>query len=243
MKTQQFATLTAAVATTAVLGFTGAAQAYSFNSSGISFSKDTTVKFVMGKSHGSFISSLGIYEVNDGTVDYPSVYKLFWETQKSDNGKANGWMGTFGPTLTSTTGSAIVTYKFLANKVYTLGLTSYKQIGNKPKQLVGTVFSTTSLNGAFGQGAVFSSTGTDGVTNDGGGLADYGDKLNVDPIEFKNWDTGAAISFDDGGNGADKDYNDFTFTAAVPEPLTMGGMLLGGAGMAIARKRRNNNIA
>jgi hypothetical protein len=241
MKTQQFATLTAAVATTAVLGFTGAAQAYSFNSSGISFSKDTTVKFEMGKSHGSFISSLGIYQVNGST---PSrVYDLFWETQKSDNGRANGWMGTFGNTLTSTTGSAIVTYKFLANKVYTLGLTSYKKIGNKPMQLVGTVFSTTSLNGAFGQGAVFSSTGTDGVTGDGRYFDSYGDMQDVNPVEFTDLTKGAAISFDDGGNGADKDYNDFTFTAAVPEPLTMGGMLLGGAGMAIARKRRNNNVA
>ena len=242
MKTQKLATLTAAaVATTAVLGFTGAAQAYSFNSSGISFSKNTKVTFTMGKSHGSFISSLGIYEVNGSTP--AKVHDLFWETKKSDNGRASGWMGTFGNTLTSATGNAVVTFTFLANKVYSLGLTSYKQIGNKPMQLVGTVFSTTSLNGGFGQGAVFSSSGTDGVTGDGSYFSDYTSKQDVDPAEFTDLTKGAAISFDDGGKGMDKDYNDFTFTAAVPEPLTMGGMLLGAAGMAIARKRRNNNIA
>lgn len=242
MKTQKLATLTAAaVATTAVFGVTGAAQAYSFNSSGISFDKDTTVTFTMGKSHGSFISSLGIYQVNGTTPS--KVYDLFWETKKSDNGNANGWMGTFGNTLTSATGNAVVTYKFLANKVYSLGLTSYKKIGTRPAQLVGTVFSTTSLNGAFGQGAVFSSSGTDGVTGDGRYFDSYGDMQDVNPAEFTDLTKGAAISFDDGGKANDKDYNDFTFTAAVPEPLTMGGMLLGGAGMAIARKRRNNNVA
>jgi hypothetical protein len=242
MKTQKLATLTAAaVATTAVLGFTGAAQAYSFNSSGISFNKNTQVTFTMGRSHGSFISSLGIYEVNGATPS--KVHDLFWETKKSDNGRDSGWMGTFGNAITSATGDIQVTYTFLANKVYSLGLTSYKKIGNRPMELVGTVFSTTSLNGAFGQGAVFSSTGTDGVTGDGNFFDSYADNQAVNHDEFIDITRGAAISFEDGGNGTDKDYNDFTFTAAVPEPLTMGGMLLGAAGMAIARKRRNNNIA
>ncbi|GAB4285185.1 MAG: hypothetical protein Fur0025_16540 [Oscillatoriaceae cyanobacterium] len=239
MKTQKLATLTAAaVATTAVFGVTGAAQAYSFGSGGISFTKDTTVTFTMGRSHGSYISSLGIYEVNGSTPS--KVYDLFWETKKSDNGNASGWMGTFGNTLTSATGSAVVTYKFLANKVYTLGLTSIEAIRGRAPRLVGTVFSTTSLNGAFGQGAVFSSTGTNGISNDGGFFDSYGARQTVNPAEFNDLTKGAAISFDDGGNKADKDYNDFAFTAAVPEPLTMGGMLLGAAGMAIARKRRNN---
>ncbi len=239
MKTQKLATLTAAaVATTAVFGVTGAAQAYSFGSGGISFDKDTTVTFTMGRSHGSFISSLGVYEVNGSTPS--KVYDLFWETKKSDNGRANGWMGTFGDTLASTTGSAVVTFKFLANRVYSLGLTSIEHINGRAPRLVGTVFSTTSLNGAFGQGAVFSASGTNGISNDGGFFSSYGSRQTVNPAEFNDLTKGAAISFDDGGNRADKDYNDFTFTAAVPEPLTMGGMLLGAAGMAIARKRRNN---
>lgn len=50
---------------------------------------------------------------------------------------------------------------------------------------------------------------------------------------------GSTIWFDDRGAGNDKDFNDFGVTAqAVPEPLTMGGLALAGAGLAYARRRR-----
>jgi len=50
---------------------------------------------------------------------------------------------------------------------------------------------------------------------------------------------GSQIRFDDRGAGNDKDFNDFVVKAeAVPEPLTMGGIALAGAGLAYARRRR-----
>jgi hypothetical protein len=53
---------------------------------------------------------------------------------------------------------------------------------------------------------------------------------------------GTAISFDDRGNGADADFQDFTVTAeAVPEPMTMTGLALGLGGLVAARRRRRGS--
>jgi hypothetical protein len=78
----------------------------------------------------------------------------------------------------------------------------------------GTVFSTNTLNTAGFQQAIF-----------GGGSV------------FKAG--GISIAFDDRGNNDDADFNDFRLQAeAVPEPLTMGGIALAGAGLAYARRQR-----
>lgn len=54
---------------------------------------------------------------------------------------------------------------------------------------------------------------------------------------------GANLWFDDRGGSNDKDFNDFGVTAqAVPEPLTMGGLALAGAGLAYARRRRQQAL-
>jgi hypothetical protein len=51
------------------------------------------------------------------------------------------------------------------------------------------------------------------------------------------------ISFDDRGNANDTDFQDFTVTAEVPEPMTMAGLALGASGMIAARRRRANKNA
>ena len=219
MHKHQLSALTAtAVAATVVLGVTKDAQAYTFGSSGISFTKNTTVTFTMGSTHSSFLSSLAIYQV---PIAQPSVrprrvvptkiYDLFWETKNSDNGNANEWIGTFGNTITSATGSSQVQFTFLANKLYALGLFS-KKIGLLTNATM--VYTTPSLNPGTTGGVQFSGTLADGMT----------------------------IAFDDGGNNNDQDYNDFTLTAAVPEPLSIAGMAFGAVGMALARKRRSQML-
>jgi hypothetical protein len=80
----------------------------------------------------------------------------------------------------------------------------------------GTVFSTNTLNTAGLQQAIF---GGGSVFNPGG----------------------ISIAFDDLGNGDDSDFNDFKVqAAAVPEPLTMSGIALAGAGLAYARRQRRS---
>jgi len=61
---------------------------------------------------------------------------------------------------------------------------------------------------------------------------------------------GVAISFDDGGNGADADFQDFTLTALaeaeaeeVPQPMTMTGLALRLGGLVAARRRRGSKTA
>jgi len=75
----------------------------------------------------------------------------------------------------------------------------------------GTVYTTNALNNPVNQQAQFSYNG------------------------------GATFWFDDRGSGNDADFNDFGVSAqAVPEPLTMGGLALAGAGLAYARRRRQH---
>ncbi|MEQ9482996.1 PEP-CTERM sorting domain-containing protein [Coleofasciculus sp. F4-SAH-05] len=46
------------------------------------------------------------------------------------------------------------------------------------------------------------------------------------------------ILFDDRGNGDDKDFNDFTITADIPEPATLAGLGLIGGALALTRRRK-----
>ena len=227
MNTKFLSALTATVATTALFGAAAPAQAASFGSGGISFTQNTDIIFSFVETHGMFQSSLGIYEVNNSI---PSIVQtLFSETKGSDNGAANEFKGTLGNTVL---GPGRVAFTFLANRIYTLGLASLHR---------GSVFSTSALNGGGSQQAVFGDsslyTALDRDTTRSFQAAPQytsglGSLLNG----------GAVISFDDGGNGNDRDFQDFTVTAeAVPEPMTMTGLALGLGGLVAARRRRRGS--
>lgn len=222
MKTKLLLGFTA-VATAAASTFISApAQAFMFGNNGISFTKDTDVTFTFSQSNGAYQSSLGIYSVSGSLAT--KVADLFAETAGSDNGSANGFLGTLGTTVL---GPASVTFTFLANQVYSLGLSStYKG------KDAGTVYSTASLNRFGLQKAVFGSNGNaEGQAMDPTGNASVAPTFNPFFISFED-NVGKAV------NG-DQDFNDFTVTAQVPEPLTIGGLALGAAGLAAARRRRN----
>ena len=227
MNTKLLSALTATAVATALLGAGAPAQAFSFGTGGISFAKDQQVQFNFKESHGAFTSSLGIYSVNNSTTSLVST--LFSETKSSDNGGNNEWKGSLGNTVLGS-GSAVFT--FLANQVYTLGLSSVYNGSS-----AGTVYSTSSLNGGsqqavFGESGLWNSLGKE-TTNTFQAAGQYTNGVS------SLGSGGTLISFDDRGNGNDKDFQDFTVSAeAVPEPITMTGLALGFGGLVAARRRR-----
>ena len=232
MNTKLLSALTATAAATALLSASAPAQAFSFGTGGIKFQEDTIVNFKFKESHGAYISSLGIYSVNDSTI--AQVATLFSETKSSDDGGSNEWKGSLGNTVL---GSGSVFFKFLANQIYTLGLSS----GND-----GTVYSTSSLNATSGgsQQAVFGESSS--VWN---GLSKETTSTFQAATQFTDGTNslyfgGTLISFDDRGGGNDADFQDFTVSAeAVPEPMTMTGLALGLGGLISARRRRNKAVS
>ncbi|MGB3267251.1 MAG: PEP-CTERM sorting domain-containing protein [Microcoleus sp.] len=233
MNTKILSALTATAAVTAMLGAAAPAHAFSFGANGISFAQDQEVEFNFLESHGAYTSSLGIYQVNNSVASLVST--LFSETKSSDNGGANEWRGTSGNTVAS----GLVRFTFLANQVYTLGLSSL-YYGNS----AGTVYSTSALNGGSQQ-AVFGGSSLFGAlnlekTNKFGAAGSFTNGLTS--LFDKGF--GTTISFDDRGNGNDTDFQDFTVTAeAVPEPMTMTGLALGLGGLIAARRRRASKAA
>jgi hypothetical protein len=228
MNTKFLSALTATAAATALFGAAAPSQAASFGAGGITFEKNTDITFSFLETHGRNQSSLAIYEVKNSI---PSLVKnLFTETKRSDNGAANEYKGSLGNTVL---GPGKVSFTFLANAVYTLGLDSIGYGNN-------LFFSTSALNKGGGQQAVF------------GGVSLL-TALNLDKTnnfqaagQFQNglgslFNGGAVISFDDRGNSNDKDFQDFTVSAeAVPEPMTMTGLALGLGGLVAARRRRGS---
>ncbi|MEG3933544.1 MULTISPECIES: PEP-CTERM sorting domain-containing protein [unclassified Microcoleus] len=232
MNTKLLSALAATAAATALFGAGSPAQAFSFGTNGITFSQDQDVKFKFKESHGGYTSSLGIYQVNGFTL--ANVAKLFSETKSSDDGSANEWKGTLGNTVT---GSGEVVFRFLANQVYTLGLSS--TFGEASK---GMVYSTSGLNlnvastgsqqAVFGAAPLWSALNT-AATNS------FGDAGKFTSGVGSLFSGGTVISFDDRGGGNDADFQDFTVSAeAVPEPMTMTGLALGLGGLVAARRRR-----
>ncbi len=234
MNTKLLSVLTATAAATALFGASAPAQAFSFGTSGITFGQDQDVEFKFKESHGGYTSSLGIYSVNGFTL--ANVANLFSETKSSDNGSANEWKGTLGNTVL---GSGKVVFKFLANQVYTLGLSS---------RGAGMVYSTSGLNlnvastgsqqAVFGAAVPLWNALNTATTNSFGAAGNY---TNGAGSLSKG---GTLISFDDRGGGNDKDFQDFTVSAeAVPEPITMTGLALGLGGLISARRRRNKAVS
>ena len=224
MNTKLLSALTATAVTTALFGAGAPAQAFSFGTNGIKFQQDTSVNFKFKESHGAYTSSLGIYSVKDSATSLVST--LFSETKSSDNGGDNEWKGSLGNTVLGS-GSAVFT--FLANQVYSLGLSS----GGDNR-----VYSTSALN-AGSQQAIFGESSslwnalgkeTTSTFQAAGQFTDGTGSLS---------NGGTLISFDDRGGGNDKDFQDFTVSAeAVPEPITMTGLALGFGGLVAARRRR-----
>jgi len=231
MNTKLLSALTATAAATALFGSIAPANAASFGTGGISFEKNTDITFTFGETHGKYKSSLGIYKVNSSI---PSLVKtLFSETKSSDNGAANEYKGSLGNTVL---GPGKVSFTFLANTIYTLGLDSAGYFKN-------VVYSTSALNSGGTQEAVFG-----GVTLGNALVLEKTDTFQA-AGQYKNglgplFNGGALISFDDRGNVNDKDFQDFTVTAEpVPEPMTMTGLALGLGGLVAARRRRGSNTA
>ncbi|MEG4391946.1 PEP-CTERM sorting domain-containing protein [Microcoleus sp. BROC3] len=227
MNTKLLSALTATAAATALFGTGAPAQAFSFGTTGIKFQQDTSVTFNFKESHGMYTSSLGVYTVNDSVIERAAI--LFEETKSSDNGGENEWKGTVGNTVS--VGSSAFT--FVANKVYTLGLSS----GDN-----GTVYSTSALNAGaqlavLGGSSLWNALGKETTST----FQAAGQFTDATASLFNG---GAVISFDDGGNGNDADFQDFTVTAeAVPEPMTMTGLALGLGGLVAARRRRASKTA
>jgi len=229
MNTKFLSALTATAAATALFSAAAPAQAATFGTGGISFAQDTAVKFSFRETHGMNVSSLGIYEVSGSIASL--VAPLFAEIKKSDRGPLDEWKGTLGNTVL---GSGEVVFTFLANQVYTLGLDSGSQ---------GTVFSTSALNSRGRQQAVFGDQSLANALSPGStvSLSTAAQNTNGFSALFNG---GALISFDDRGNGNDKDFQDFTVAAeAVPEPMTMTGLALGLGGLVAARRRRGSKTA
>jgi hypothetical protein len=240
-------TLAAIAATSALISFSAPAHAYSFGSNGIQFEQNTTVNFSFGSSNGYNIYSLGVYEVNGS--DISNVASLFWKTQRSDNGGTDDYKGTFGPTVTSQTGNSTVSFTFLANKVYSLGL--YGGNFDVNTGLTSRVFnvgssevvsSTSALNVGGYQQAVFGSnlnidkTGITPFAVHNGGLSNYtSGNLFASPV---------TIGFEDLLSNRDQaDYNDFSVVASVPEPFTMSGLALGLGGLVTMRRRQQKKAS
>jgi hypothetical protein len=243
-------TVLALAATVASVTLSAPAQAFTFGTNGIQFDKDTQVKLTFGTSNGAYKSALGIYKVTNNNSLVTSVANLFWETKQSDNGGTSDWKGTFGNAVASANGLQTITYTFLANTLYTLGLNSgsfNSATGAATKAIASGsnfVFSTSILNtigasrnntqqAVFGSSLTINTTSTAPFTLANGTATNY---TNADPFKGP-----VTIGFDDTGNANDKDFNDFTLTAQaepVPEPMTMTGLALGVGAMVSARRRK-----
>lgn len=248
MNTKLFATAAAATTATVLLGFAGAAQAFSFGNNGMSFEQDMDIKFNFIQSNGWFKSTLSVYEVTtgaNGKLQASLVADLFKETRNVNvgSGAKNGYLSTAEEKggVVKTINSTVT---FVANKVYALGLSSVTPTGESR----GTVFTMNALNQKGQQRSVFEaphSTNPNG--NDGAALANPGSYGSANPFlpptapgqVFKP----VVIGFEDQVGGGDRDYNDFIITAEAPEPLTIGGLVLGGAGLLAARRRRQSKQA
>lgn len=238
-----------AAATTAIVGLASVApaQAASFGTSGISFDKDTEVEFELNKSYGIYKSFLNVYEEKeDGSlVDLGSLFqeiKAYDDADIIDTGAIKGAVvGTCGDTILDCEAS----FNFEANKKYTLGLINYGRWQDTTNPNVtpryNPVYSTTSLNTGFTNGRGAKNGGQQAVFGSWGGT----EKNQFDPSPFQQVDIFEGwqkLSFDDGGNRDDKDYQDFQLMAKAvktPEPTVLLGLAAVIGGMFLTRRNKN----
>jgi hypothetical protein len=215
MKTKLFATATAAATATVLFALPGFAQTLQFGTEGIQFGSDTWLEFTFKENNGWFDSTLGVYEI-------------------LGNGSPNKVGELLGEVVDSK-----ASFTFLAGQVYSLGLTNFNP--DTGDQIGGTIYSTTTLNLAYKNGgagyqqSLFAQKEVFPGFAEGVPVISPGSHISADPLTG----TGAKISFDDTPLpfGSDADYNDFVVQVA-PEPITMTGMALGGAGLFAARRLR-----
>ncbi len=244
MKTQLMAIIAATTTIAALLGISSQAQAATFGTSGIEFSKNTEVAFTFDTAQGAALSSLDIYQDNAGVLSSP--VELFYETKVSDTGNGNnGWKSTLYNATTnpngavkSSTGLSTVDFDFQAGVTYTLGLLNTYSSSSPV-----TVYSTSSLNSNYGYGSqvktnqqtVFSNTLLP-IEPDGTQLPNYSTYQSGNP-----YTSPVTIGFDNRGNNNDRDFQDFVVSAkVVPEPSALGGLAaLGGVfSLTFLRRRR-----
>lgn len=231
-----------AAATTAIVGLASVApaQAASFGTSGISFDKDTTVDFEFTQSYGRYRTDLRLYEVQDGEI-FADLGTVFKEVKAADEMKYNSAKNRWEPTSEplGTAGNAVVDYQasfnFEGGKNYTLGIVNYGfwESLDDTNPYYDTKFSTSALNAGGTQQAVFGSSGGEELFKfDDASLFQDGDPL-------AGW---VDISFDDGGNKNDKDFQDFTLKAkavSTPEPTVLLGLAVAAGGMFLTRRNKN----
>jgi hypothetical protein len=261
MHFKNLAYLAGAAAVSSVLGFSAPAEAFSFGTSGIQFDKDTTATFNFINSQGVFTSTLKVVQVLDSGA-YKDLGTLFAETRASDaspivgkpgsKNNVSDWLGTCGAGKTVLNCTA--SFVFQQGVKYAFMLESFDSRDAKPTTT--QVFSTTALN-LFSTGgkkpqtqqsqqAKFFNYNTTFPTvteqkNMKSILSTKAGLTNSDPYASP-----ILVAFDDRGNGNDKDFNDFKFTAstkAVPEPTTLAGLSVVAGTLALSRRRRAANKA
>lgn len=225
------------LATMAVVSLATPANAFQFGTSGIQFDEDTTVSFTFDQSHGAYLSTLGIVQLNN-TAFSPHI--LFSETKRSDSGGDNEWKGTFGNAVTSPDGQQTQSFTFLGGIAYSLILWSDGFTNNPYNQ---SVSSTSWVNGGSQQ-AVFGDFNLNYDSTESFSAANNGqDADQFQAASLAQLIKGTRISFDDRGNGNDKDFQDLSIFATVPEPMTILGSLFGAAVLGSAKLRQKRQLS
>ncbi len=245
------------LASTILLSICTPARAFMFGTTGIQFDRDTNINFTFDQSHGAYQSSLWVAEAQTGVNGYSNITRLFYEFKPSDNGSADEWKGTFGNSVSSNNGSPTQTFTFLQDQVYALLLWSDSGSGKQFEQYAS---SSTFMNSpewfsantqfrrddclvAGCQQAVFGEfqlnpRSPDSFTGINGGKGPE----QYSSLTMAQLAQGTRISFDDGGGGNDRDFQDFTVSAELaPEPVTVFGTMLGIGALAAARGKKKRS--
>jgi len=225
----------ASLATTILLSICTPVRAFMFGTSGIQFDQDTNINFTFQTSRGRYQSSLWVAQADSGNTSYSSIARLFYESQPSDNGRADEWKGSFGRAVTSDNGSITQTFTFLKDQIYALLLWSDSGTGEQFEQYVSssTFMNSPEWSAADNnfrrydcpvtgcQQAVFGNfmldyNSTNSFTNMNGGNGPE----QYSFVTMTQLAQGIQISFDDGGAN-DQDFQDFTVSAQLaPETTT-----------------------
>jgi hypothetical protein len=225
----------ASLATTILLSICTPVRAFMFGTSGIQFDRDTNINFTFQASHGAYQSSLWVAQADSDNTGYSSIARLFYEIQRSDNGSANEWKGSFGTAVTSDNGSITQSFTFLQDQIYALLLWSDSGTGEQFEQYVSssTFMNSPEWSAADNnfrrydclvtgcQQAVFGNfmlddNSSNSFTNINGGNGPE----QYSSVTMTQLAQGIQISFDDAG-GYDLDFQDFALSAQLaPETTT-----------------------